>query len=213
MRFTILHPSRRPHKANETVCKWFNRYDNKSADDIHYMLSVDTDDPGVNEYEEHSRMWIIKNPNRSAVDAINIAAERAPRFSHDILIVVSDDTDCPEGWNNILREAIGNRKDFLLKVNHGLANSVVTMPVMDRKFYNRTGYIYYPEYKHLYCDTDLTERAKRLGRLIVRNDILFEHLHPEKTGEPKDALYLKNDATYHQGKELFQQRQKINFGL
>lgn len=213
MRFSLIHPSRsRPEKSIRTMMDWIAKSAFRNLDII---VSLDCDDDTLSEYYSHYEKlnfpfsW-LDEVNVSSVDAINKAAKEA---TGDILIVVSDDTTCPINWDKILIEAIGNRKDFLLKVNHGLANSVVTMPVMDRAFYNRTGYIYYPEYKHLYCDTDLTERAKRLGRLIVRNDILFEHLHPEKTGEPKDALYLRNDATYHQGKELFQQRQKINFGL
>lgn len=208
---SIIHPSRgRPQKSFETIRKWNRAFMGCDRERVELIVSVDMDDICLNAYINLHGKNVIVNHNRSAVDAVNNAAKAS---TGNILIVVSDDTDCPDHWNIILTDAIGQSKDFLLKVDHGLKNSVVTMPVMDRAFYNRTGYIYYPEYKHLYCDTDLTERAKRLGRLIVRNDILFRHDHPELTGEPKDALYLRNDATYEQGKKLFHERQRINFGL
>src|SRR5688500_2887594 len=106
MRFTIIHPSRRPDKANKTVDKWFDRYDNTYWSDINYVLSLDADDDHLSEYMEHSRMKIIVNPNKSAVEAINIAGQYSEKYRSDVIIVVSDDTDCPNKWNRILGEAI-----------------------------------------------------------------------------------------------------------
>lgn len=209
---TVLHPTRqRPDKSYHTMSKWYERAKNKN---IEFIVSLDYDDPCLGAYEmnihETSFMRAIVSENRSAVDAINKAAKEA---THDIFIVVSDDTDCPEDWDEKILEVVNGKTDWILKCNDGsIQDWIITMPVMDREFYNRFGYIYYPEYKHMFVDTDLSAVAD-LTQRVIKCDIVFKHNHYSVGGMQKDSLSERADATWSQGEKLFIERVKSNFGL
>jgi len=222
---SLIHPSRsRPEKSLETINTWFARHSsinpnngaNVAINDIELIVSCDLDDKSIHEYEKIYQNFyfnysvLLSISNKSAVEAINNAAKIA---KGDIFIVVSDDTDCPQDWDKIILEATEGKTDFLLRVSDGIQKRICTLPIMDRTYYNRFGYIYNPIYRHAWVDTELTEVAYSLGRIIVRNDIKFPHLHPEVTKEPKDALYLRNDKTHDEDRHIFEARKRINFGL
>lgn len=208
MKFTIIHPSRsRPQKSAATINRWLER----SSGGVEVILSADFDDPMLPEYKQHACFdRILVNQNKSAIEAINIAAWHA---TGDIFIVVSDDTDCPRGWDLTISDVTMGKRDFVIKFADGIQKRIITMPVMDRVYYNRDGYIYNPIYDHAFCDTEMTEVAHIRGRVITRLDVMFRHLHPEVTGEPRDALQIRNDATHDPGRAIFNQRKAINFGL
>jgi glycosyltransferase involved in cell wall biosynthesis len=205
---SILHPSRqRPDKSLHTLTKWLNNAKTK----VEVIISLDEDDPtlGVYEMNNTDNVKIIINPNRSAVDAINNAAKAA---TGDIFIVVSDDTDCPQGWDQKIINATEGRTDWILKCPDGIQKWIITMPVMDRIYYNRFGYIYYPEYKHMFCDTDMTCVADLLCRRMDVH-VPFPHLHYSAGKGTKDVLNERCDATWEQGEKLFIERAKQNFGI
>lgn len=207
MKISIIHPTRsRPQKSANTLTKWTT---NVGAD-FELIVSVDNDDPSFNEYLLLYGNKMIHNDNRSAIDAINNAAKVA---TGDILIVVSDDSDCPRNWGQKIINATRNKKDWILKVNDGIQRWIITMPVMDRIYYNRFGYIYFPGYQHMFVDTELTHVADLLHRTIKRDDINFPHRHYSVTRQPKDEVTLKADATWNQGKQLYLQRVRESFGL
>lgn len=210
MKFSLIHPSRsRERKSYATISKWYDRL-YASGEVVELIVSCDSDDPQLRDYKDSYKTDVLINDNRSAVDAINNAAKIA---SGDVFIVVSDDTDCPMHWDKILFDAIGESKDFVMKTDDGIQRRIITMPIMDRIYYERDGYIYNPIYTHAWCDTELTEVAHLRSRAITRMDIKFLHLHPEVTKEPKDDLYKRNDLTHDRDRPLYLQRKKMNFGL
>lgn len=211
MKFSIIHPSRsRPEKSFETINKWIQR---AHTDDFEVIISLDNDEPEMIKYQEqyfNIECTVVIRDNRSAVDAINNAAKIA---QGDIIIVVSDDTDCPAGWAGIISNAVAGQEDFVLKVYDNIQKWVITMPIIDRKYYNRFGYIYHPDYRHMFCDTDLTHTAELLGRIIWRNDIVFPHLHYSIAKAKRDDINDRADATWNEGKRLYLNRFRKNFGL
>ena len=202
MNISIIHPSRsRAEIANQVRKEWLNKADNE----IEYIFRLDIDDKQETKYEGRS----IINKNRSAIDAINRGAEYA---SGDLFIVVSDDFSCPEHWDTLLIEALKGKSDYCVKTQDGLQPTLMTLPIMDRVYYNRFGYIYYPEYRHLFCDQEMTAVAHMLGKAI-RLPIFFPHNH-YTTGKFKpDAITTRNNATWQQGEKLFNERLKFNFGI
>jgi hypothetical protein len=70
-----------------------------------------------------------------------------------------------------------------------------TLSIYGRAMYNELGYIYHPDYKSLFCDTELTDRCK--GDLADRTTYIpyciIRHEHPG-TGyaQNMDALYQHN---------------------
>jgi hypothetical protein len=204
---SLLHPSRgRPEKSFETVQKWIQRAGNVS---IELIVSLDEDDPELQGYREMHVSLLEINKNRSAVDAINNAAKKA---RGNILIVVSDDTDCPENWAVDLLKCVEGKTDFIAKTNDGIQKWIITMPIMDRAYYNRFGYVYYPGYLHMFCDTELSCVADLTGRRIDI-PLTFEHLHYSVGKSNKDSISEKADSTWSQGEKLFIERYKRTFDL
>jgi|SRR6478609_921761 len=208
---SILHPSRsRPQRAYETARKWL---DNAGAD-CEYILSIDIDD-NCNAYDNlfnHrlcSSTIRTKQKNRSAIDAINHAAKIS---TGDILLVLSDDFDCPPLWGKKILDVVHGKTDWILKTPDGIQGWIITMPIMDRVYYNRFGYIYFPDYLHMFCDTELSCVADLTGRKIEAN-IQFVHNHYSTGKGEKDAISERADKTWAQGEKLFLQRYKENFGL
>ena len=205
---SLLHPTRnRPDKSRDTTNKWISHANTA----IELIVSVDEDDPQLEKYKEYySGVRLLVRKNRSAIDAINAAAEAS---SGSILVVVSDDSDCPRNWGNKIIDATANKKDWIMKVNDGIQRWVITMPIMDRIYYNRFGYIYYPDYLHMFCDTEVSHVADLLKRRITRDDFSFPHRHYSVTRTGKDTTSQKADSTWEQGKQLYLRRAKESFGL
>lgn len=206
---SLIHPSRgRASKAIEVSQKWIS----SAGTRVEYILSIDTDDDVLSykkAYLFYSDITTIIKNNRSAIDAINNAAAIS---SGDIIVVMSDDFDCPENWAIKLLEATEGKTDWIAKTPDGIQNWIITLPIMDRAYYNRFGYVYYPEYKHMFCDTEMSCVADLLQRRI-NLDIPFKHNHYSTGATKKDSINERADATWGQGEALFIERAWKNFDL
>lgn len=204
---SIIHPSRRPREANETIKKWISRADCKGC--LEYILSIDIDDPLAVHYRPDPKVKIVQHANRSAIDAINNAAKLC---TGSLIVVVSDDFDCPEHWDTLLRESLKDKSDFIVKTQDGIQKTLITLPIMDRAYYNRFGYIYHPDYKHMYCDQEMTAVGHLLGKVITL-PLMFPHNHYTIGKSPKDSINQRNDSTWNQGASLYSERLRTNFGI
>lgn len=220
LKVTIIHPSRqRAELAFGAASQWIH----SAGVPVEYLLSLDQDDPELEEYVRlYSSNWmldpnnpkapktLITNPNRSAVDAINNAAKVA---TGDILIVISDDWVLPQNWAVDILKASEGKTDWIMKTPDGIQKWMITLPILDRAYYNRFGYIYHPDYLHMFCDTEISCVADLTGRKIEA-DIRFKHIHYSTPGGiPKDVVSIKADSTWNQGEKLFIERYKRNFDL
>lgn len=213
---SLIHPSRsRPQQSVDAIGKW--RY--KATSRFQLLVSVDQDDDYITYATLHNlaiysqslpgQDRILIGRNESAIEAINKAA----RFAEgDILIVVSDDSDCPDDWDVKITDALKGRSG-VLKTFDGVQKWIVTMPVMTRDYYNSKGHIYNPDYKHLFPDTHLTHVADLEGKLIIRNDLVFPHNHYSTGKSKKDALNIKNDSTWAHGEATYLRHCRNKFGL
>lgn len=210
MKISIIHPSRsRPEIAHGVIRNWISKCCGRH--ELEWILSIDVDDPRQKEYHRvlldfaiSSIVEIHTSVNRSAIDAINNAATLA---TGDILIVVSDDFDCPENWDELIVKAAAGRTDWIMKTQDGTQGWIITLPIMDRVYYNRFGYIYYPEFLHMFSDTHMTCVADLLGRKITA-DIHFQH-----NNGIKDKVAERANATWAQGEKLFLKLSEQNFLL
>lgn len=200
MTITIIHPTRgREKQALQTRHNWLKKADN--IENIEYIFSLDTDDGnGLNG---------LRNPNKSAIEAINVAAKKA---HGDLFIVVSDDFDCEYGWDTMLLMDIEGEEDFVVKTRDGIQKTLITLPILDRVYYERFGYIYHPDYLHMSSDVEFTAVAHMLGR-VINSDLMFEHLHYSTGKSLKDAINEKNDLTYAQGEKVLTEHLKNNLGI
>lgn len=204
-KITLIHPSRgRAELASKTATKWITKAKNPEA--IEYFLSIEHDQ--LAEYRTWCKIdnTLVGN-NKNAVEAINNAANSV---DFDILVVISDDFDCPLHWDELLRAVIDDKTDFVLKTFDTTQHWIVTLPIMDKVYYKRFGYVYYPGYKHMFCDTELTTVAQYLDKLIIRNDVVFPHLTHTTNN---DSINAKNNSTWNEGEKLYLDRYKQNFGV
>lgn len=206
MKISIIHPSRgRAEMALTTKGNWLRKAE--LPGNIEYILSCDNDDPCYTQYHYYYNcLW---NDNKSAIEAINNAAKVC---TGDLIIVVSDDFDCPNYWDTLLLNNIDSRSDFLVKTLDGIQKTLITLPIMDRVYYNRFGYVYHPDYLHMESDVEMTAVGMMLGR-VINVPLLFEHRHYSTGKSKKDMISVKNDSTYKQGKEVITRRLLDNFGI
>jgi len=202
MKISLLHPTRsRPEKSVQTIDTWLDR--TSSTAEIQLIVSVDEDDPTLELYKQayNEENTLLINKNRSCVDAINRAAEKS---DGDILIVVSDDTDCKVDWDVNLLVEVDGKSDYLLKTNDGIQDYIVTQTIMDRKYYERDGFIYHPEFVHQFADTYLTCLANIRGRLVF-SYLDFPHRHYSHSAgrESADSLHKRNNETWQDGEKTF----------
>lgn len=218
---SIIHPSRqRPAMAYQTAHKWLSSRSASNNIPFEYILSIDTTDPTIESYHQlfqdlsknFEGIKICVNNNKSCIDASNKGAEYS---KNNLLILVSDDFDCFESWDIWLLHCLKDKKDYIVKTSDGIQNRIITLPIMDREYYNRFGYIYYPEYEHMFCDTEMTEVAHILGRVIDLQDsiIIFHHNHYCVRRGNYDEISDKNEKTWNQGETLFNFRKQHNFFL
>jgi hypothetical protein len=211
MQFSLIHPSRgRVEIARQTIELWLNNADDKS--NIEYILSVDVTDPHLRRYKQLAMDLGINihiAMNKSAIEAINRATKKSVGR---IIIVVSDDFLCEQGWDTSLLNELEGKEDYLVKTRDGIQPTLVTLPLLDRKYYNRFGYVYQPEFQHLFSDQEMTAVAMMLGRLI-KSDLFFEHIHYSTGKFQKDEISERNDKSWNQGKKVFNQHLKTNFGI
>lgn len=215
-KISLIHPSRsRALKSFQCLTRWVER----AGVPLEILVSIDRDDPEKELYfsnvamlpiSEGSTKQVLCNYNRSAVDAINKAAGES---TGEILIVVSDDFDCPENWGVSLLNEVRGKSDWILKTLDGIQEWIITLPIMDRIYYRRFGYVYHPDYQHLFSDTELTCVADLLGRKLI-SSLIFTHRHYSVVHPATpDAISKRANATWNQGEQLFIDRYKKKFGL
>lgn len=210
-KISILHPSRnRPKQADQTIKEWLGKATNRNQ--IEYILSVDKNDKDLNTYKSigvKNGIYVSINRNKSAIEAINKSAKVS---TANIIMVVSDDFSCEQGWDENLLSDLEGKEDFFCKTKDGLQDFIITLPILDRKCYERFGYVYENGYEHLFCDTEMAAVAHMTNRTVY-SDLVFPHNHYSTKKTKKDQVNVKNDRTWKQGKKLFYERKAINFGL
>src|SRR5262245_31078704 len=116
MKISLVHPSRnRAAAAEGAISEWLGK--SSGLHTIEYILTIDKSDRQISEYrrvsERHGTGLII-SPSRNYVQACNRAA---PATTGDLIIIVSDDFGCPEGWDDLLARVVGDRHDVAILVD------------------------------------------------------------------------------------------------
>jgi hypothetical protein len=102
-------------------------------------------------------------------------------------------TPIVKGYDNIIRNNMKTHypdTDGVLWFNDGYqGQNLNTLCILGRKYYQRFGYIYCPEYKSLWCDNEFMDQANLLGRQIYFHETIIKHEHPANNrGIYKDRL-------------------------
>lgn len=148
---------------------------------------------------------IFYSPNKTKIQACNANMSEI-EYPWDIVVLVSDDM-IPQvsGWDDVIRSHMMSRfpdTNGILWFNDGhQAEKLNTLCIYGRRIYQEFGYIYQPEYKSLFCDTELTDRCRGdlKDRCLYVPYCIIRHEHPG-TGyaQNMDALYQSNQRYWNE---------------
>jgi hypothetical protein len=226
MKILCKYPTRsRPSKFLE-VFDLYNRMAS-GKHELSFVLTLDEDDVTMNNpamrrmlsrLEDRGVVKSFFGSSKSKIQAVNadmIDPHTGATWDFDILILVSDDM-IPEvaGYDGIVvAEMLASFPDLdgVVHYNDGLrGESLNTLSIMGRKYYERFGYIYHPDYASVFADNEFTQVSRALGKAVYRDQVIIRHRWME---QGKDALYARNEdnALYARDHEVFTRRMKEGF--
>lgn len=212
MKISLLHPSRgRSLRAFKAFQNWILTASGNYS--IEHIISLDADDIELDNYRTFFKQsTFVVNNNTCLVDAANAGAKEC---TGNAIVLMSDDFDAFDKWDEKIAEHyINTPSGWLLKTSDGYEGWIVTLPIMDREYYQLQGYMYHPDTRHLFADTIMTHKAELEGRMIYDNSLVFRHRHPmyDKT-VATDAIYNRSNKTWAQGEEVYLRLCREKFGL
>lgn len=149
--------------------------------------------------------------SKSKIDAIN---RPLPNILWDILVNFSDDMRFTVyGWDELIREGFRCNGEYLFLhfPDSTARNMLPTMSVMDRKYFERDGYIYHPSYKSLFADNEAMEVSQRRGCYRYMGTQIFDHYHPAYGHVPWDEQYERQQALWGEDEVNYNLRKLHNF--
>lgn len=213
MRILLKCPTRsRPQRVIATLSAYVRLANRRDL--LGVAVSCDEDDSSMTRnlvQEELHRClaplaWhqVFVGPNKTKIQACNANMNDIP-WHWDIVVLVSDDMiPQVQGYDDVIRSHMTAKfpnTDGILWFNDGFQGEKLnTLCIYGRAMYNSFGYIYQPEYKSLFCDTELTDRCR--GDLASKTAYIpyciIRHEHPG-TGfaQVMDSLYASNQKHWN----------------
>jgi hypothetical protein len=135
-----------------------------------------------------------------------------------VIIGVADDFLPPRNWDQLLLNLPPKGwedGEYVVKTEDGVVHSIFVLAILTRKRYERFGYLFYPGYLSMFCDTEFGDVALRDNVVIDGNHLLFEHLHPSCRKRAQDAADLVHASTdrWKAGEMLYHFRKGRGFPL
>lgn len=201
----------RPKILLDTVSEYI-RLANNTADMV-WLFSFDRDDKICNNHGFiNSIELLIPTSSRfvigrssSKISAINNGLNLEDRY-WDILLNISDDQrPILQGYDDIIRRAMPDDLDASLWFTDGQPR-INTQEIIGKKYYERFGYIYHPDFKSLFCDNLSTDMALFLGKCIKSNKQIVKHFHPAWGGSEAfkmDSLYERNNQFWNEDEATY----------
>jgi hypothetical protein len=185
------------------------------------VVSLDPTDQQANQYRQvldglaRDNLEVHWTRHRSKVHAFNL---HIPVDGWDVLAVVSDDMRAVKpGFDQQICEDMSHYfpdTDGILHYNDGhRGEELMSIAVIGKAWYDRFLYIYHPDYRSVYCDNEMMEVGKSLGKHQYIPDCLIEHHHPSFAGGPMDEQLKKTESYYGRDGRIFEFRRKLKFFL
>jgi len=229
MRILLKCPTRsRPQKVIQTLATYMKLANNTK--EIGVAVSCDEDDVSMTRnlvQEELKRTlaparWskLFFSPNKSKIEACNANMNEID-WEWDIVVLVSDDM-IPQiqGWDDAIRTHMIARfpdTNGILWFNDGhQGDKLNTLCVFGRAMYESFGYIYHPDYKSLFCDTELTDlcNGELADKCLYIPYCIIRHEHPG-TGyaQNMDTLYKQNQKYWNQDMYTYIRRKTYAYDI
>ncbi len=183
-----------------------------------FLITIDVDDPTMNNpamlgwLDEQPRTTVRIGNSKSKVQACNDGLNEMPW--EGIVMLASDDMavqydDYAKRITHLFNEIFPDG-DGVLHLNDGRVGPVLnTLAIMDRKWFNRFGYVYCPAYVSLYCDQELQDVSESLGRARYVDNVIVKHCW---IGENQpDDLLRRNESYYQRDGRVYEARKLEGF--
>ena len=221
MKILIKFPTRsRPVKFFYVLDQYIKMA--KDITKIAFLISMDEDDAEMNNTIVKEKLEIYKNfikivyfygNSKTKMQAINADMENVNGW--DIVLLASDDmVPVENGYDEIIRQdmtAHFNDTDGVLWYNDGGQNNINTLCILGKKYYERFGYIYHPDYISLWCDNEFTDVSVNLNKVYRSDKVIIEHKHPAWQKTSYDALYAKNESYFGIDQQTYTKRKELGF--
>lgn len=213
MRILLKCPTRsRPAKVIQTLSTYMKLANR--PDLLGVCVSCDVDDVSMSRNLVTNELrstispaaWngVFFSPNTTKIQACNADMDKVT-YSWDVVVLVSDDMiPQVQGYDDVIRtHMLANFPDTngILWFNDGhQKDRLNTLCIFGRKMYEEFGFIYQPNYKSLFCDTELTDQCRTTlkNRCVYIPYCIIRHEHPG-TGfaDQMDALYARNQKYWN----------------
>ena len=221
MKLLIKFPTR--NRKNKFF-KVLRQYQNlcEDLDNTYFLITLDNDDESMNPsdvediFKTFKNVKVIYGTSNSKIHAVNRDIELVNDW--DIVLLASDDmTPKVKGYDNIIRNKMKefySDTDGILWFNDGhMGNKLNTLCILGKKYYDRFGYIYHPEYKSVWSDNEFMLVGNLLGKQTYFEQVIIEHEHPDWGYGSRDEIHQNNSKNENQDKLLFTKRKDNNFYL
>jgi len=215
-----VYTSVRANAIPDVVKNW--RLKSASLRCFEWVISVDGNRPDtieaanrlVEHYNDGGIKVVIQDKEPfNCVRGWNLGAEHS---TGKVIIAVTDDFNPPQHWDEkmLALEPKGwEDGEHVVHIDDGFVRTICTLSILTRKRYDKFGYVFYPKYESMFCDTEFTEVAYRDGVVIKAMHLLFEHMHPDCGKRPRDAADQKHASSdrWRRGEILFNYRKFKGF--
>jgi hypothetical protein len=187
---------------------------------IEFLITLDYDDNSMNNQEvidklkSYENLRFVFGKSNNKIHAVNRDIELG---DWDIILLASDDMiPIEKGYDEQIRFNMTinyPNTDGILWFNDGNRKDLNTLCILGKKYYERFGYIYHPDYKSLWADNEFMTVGNLLKKQIFIDKVIIHHQHPDWGYGGRDIIHSLNSNHDREDRMVFQRRQKMNFGL
>lgn len=219
MRLLIKFPTRnRPNKFLKVLDTYVRNLDDKTTKII---VSCDLDDDTMTEehikdvIKQYDNVTMFYGNNKSKIEAINADLDNV---DFDILLLASDDMiPIVKGFDTIIKNKMLEyypNTDGVLWFNDGYqGNKLNTLCILGKKYYDRFGYIYNPEYISVWSDNEFMDVGNILKKQIYFDEVIIQHQHPDWGFGNRDMIHTNNSVNESKDRQTYIRRKEKNFEL
>jgi len=223
-RYSLCYTTIRATQVQTAVGWWIDRAVHPEL--LELCMSTDADQPeclaALQQVAESlkgklARVEVVVNNDLpgTCVKGWNVAAAAS---TGEVIIAMSDDFLPPSQWDDALDAAAPKHWRMMpcvLKVSDGYNPDLCTLSILTRRRYDRYGYLFYPGYQSMFCDTEFTAAAAQDKVIASVPQLLFEHLHPDAKKRVRDQVDLNHSSEerYKHGQALFSFRKSVGFPI
>lgn len=221
MKLLIKFPTKgRREKFFDVLNKYYSLA--KDIENLIFQITLDVDDTTMNNLETFEDLQKYKNlifnvdNSSNKIHGINRDIDKV-KDDWQILLLASDDMiPKAKGYDEIIRnkmKELYSNTDGVLWFNDGNRKDLNTLPILGKKYYQRFGYIYNPEYKSLWADNEFMTVANILKKQTFIDLVIIHHEHPDWGYGGRDMIHNLNVINENYDKNIFLKRKSKNFDL